>query len=211
MPSKKETIMRKDHRFEDPDAFDERGILKDGAVARVRMQMRDGSPDRPLTHDELMLKMIEHDAKRRRSLHVDAGDPAPFALNRPGFRHLVAADGDRRQQDTLDAARQRVLDARAKYISDLEGAWKTPQPDTGAGRLEHASPVEGGLCSTPGGFPGTYQFDEESGEMVCIANPRVTGDSSNKTLAQLQRDHAIRMESCYAAYEREISEAWRTK
>jgi hypothetical protein len=117
--------MRKiDRRFENNDAFDERGILKDGAVARISMSMRD-SVDRPLSHDELMVRYYTNDAQRRQRLHVDAADPAPFALSKPGFRRLVAADGDREQQATINAARQRVLDARAEYVHDLENSWRT--------------------------------------------------------------------------------------
>ena len=45
--------MRKaDNRFEDDSVFLD-GVLKPGAVARVRMSMRDGLPDRPLTTDEV--------------------------------------------------------------------------------------------------------------------------------------------------------------
>lgn len=46
--------------------------------------------------------------------------------------------------------------------------------------------------------------------MICVVDRRAT-DNSNKTLAQLQHDHAAAVEIAYQQYEREITEAWRSK
>jgi hypothetical protein len=62
-----------DRSFEDYDDAFENGVLRDGAVARVKMTMGDAlPPDRPLTMDEVMHRFIERDTERRKHLHVDA-------------------------------------------------------------------------------------------------------------------------------------------
>jgi hypothetical protein len=115
-----------DRRFEDYDDAFENGVLRDGAVARVKMTMRDAlPPDHPLTMDEVMRRFIERDTERRKHLHVDALDDAPFALNRPGFR--VLKGGTREQQRDIDAQRQKVIDAYEEVERRNSEAWRVPR------------------------------------------------------------------------------------
>ena len=139
------------NRFEDPDVFDSRGILKDGAVARVRMSMRDAADDGPLDPGELAHRLQMLDAERRRQGPVvaDAAGDSLFGLRKPGFRYLTGGSHrDQRDRERLhDARRQAHID----YVRDLEGSWRTPASTIGA--HANSSPVEGDLCTTSGGSP----------------------------------------------------------
>src|SRR5271169_132664 len=97
-------------RFEDDSVFDDQGVLRPGAVARVKMTARDSAPPPapPLTQNKLMARYVQYETERRRNLYVDALNDAPFALRRPGFRILKG--GTREQQRDIDAQRQKVLD-----------------------------------------------------------------------------------------------------
>jgi hypothetical protein len=79
------------------------------------------------------------------------------------------------------------------------------------GAHENSSPVEGGLCTTDGGSSGTWQLDDATGDMVCVADPRVTGNTDGRSLSQLLKDRAAIMTPLYEQIERELSQAWRTK
>ena len=196
------------NRFEDPDVFDSRGILKDGAVARVRMSMRDAADDGPLDPGELAHRLQMLDAERRRQGPVvtDAAGDSLFGLRKPGFRYLTGGSHrDQRDRERLhDARRQAHID----YVRDLEGSWRTPASTVGA--HANSSPAEGDLCTTSGGFSGTWQTNED-GELVCLADPRTNGDSAGKTLQQLQLDHASVMEAAYAAHDEWLRNQWKTK
>ena len=113
-------------RFEDDSVFDDQGVLRPGAVARVKMTARDSAlpPAQPLTQDELMARYIQYETERRRDLHVDALNDAPFALRRPGFRILKG--GTREQQRDIDAARQKVIDAYEEVERRNSEAWRVP-------------------------------------------------------------------------------------
>jgi hypothetical protein len=84
--------------FDDDSVFDERGLLKDGHVARVRLQFRDGAD------------------QRHRARIVDASGHS-LGLHRPGFRLPATADA---LQDALEDA----ADARAEWLDDLRNAWR---------------------------------------------------------------------------------------
>jgi hypothetical protein len=114
-------------RFEDDSVFDDQGVLRPGAVARVKMTARDSAlpPAQPLTQDELIARYIQYETERRRHLHVDALNDAPFALQRPGFRILKG--GTREQQRDIDAQRQKVLDAYEEVDRRNSEAWRVPR------------------------------------------------------------------------------------
>ena len=86
--------------------FDERGILRDGRSATVRMSMRDGG-----------------DHQRQLRIVDASGDP--LGLHRPGFR--VPARKDAMLQDALDDAAK----ARAAWLDDLRNAWQGPSKKVG--------------------------------------------------------------------------------
>lgn len=171
-------------RFEDDFVFDEHGVLRPGATARIRMTARDSDTlrDKPLTIDEMHARMASHRAKSP----IHDGSMDPWSLSRPGFRF---------NRSLGDAQRQRVADARAAYIRDLEAAWKTA---TTTGSLEHGSPQVGGERS---------RERDDDGRI----NKRASGDSASKSLPELQRDHAIAMEAAYAEHAEWLSNRWRTK
>jgi hypothetical protein len=203
--------MRTNRRFEDDDAFDENGILRDGAVARVRMTMRDSVDDDPLSPGELARRMQMADAERRRRGPVvtDAAGDSLFGLRKPGFRYLQggSAQDQRRHQALRDAAAQAYRDAREHN----ENAWRVPLPSASptTGAHKFSGPQEGQPC-TRDGYSGTWEI-EDDGELYCAIDRRQSGSTDGKTLAQLKRDHASVMEAAYAAYAKELSESWKSR
>jgi hypothetical protein len=200
-------------RFEDDSVFDDQGVLRPGAVARVKMMARDSAlpPEHPLTQDELMARYIQYETERRRDLHVDALNDAPFALNRPGFR--VLKGGTREQQRDIDAARQKVIDAYEEVARRNSEAWRAPPPSASSttGTHEFSSEPRPGSPCTKDGCPGVWEMDEQTGELCCRIDRRATGSTDGRSLAQLIKDHNDVMGPVYEAYARELSEAWKTK
>ena len=106
---------------DDDDAFDERGLLKDGRTARTRMMMKDLVP---LALDDGSTVDVE---PWQRDVIVAArhglADDGQLALHQPGPRY--AAD-----QAGLDAKAK----AYAEMVRDMCDAWKSPVgPPAGTG------------------------------------------------------------------------------
>ena len=198
-----------DHRFEDDSVFDENGVLFNQKVARVRMNMRDSTDDGPLDPGELprRLQMLDAERRRRGPVVTDAaGDSSFLGLRRPGFRYL--SGGSHQEVRDRQHMQDVVVQARAAYLHDLENAWRTPVANTGS--HAYSGPVEGAACTTNGGFSGTWQTDDESGELVCVADTRTNGNTDGRLLDQLQRDYATVMEAAYQEYSNWVSNQWRT-
>jgi hypothetical protein len=149
------------YRYEDP--FDERGLLKDGRTARVRMTLKDGRPvcafERPRVTDSF-------------------GRPPG---NRPGF---LVSDHGRHAKAQAYAAYERNL-ARA-YLSDQDEDDDPPDgPPAGAYPLTAAA--EGSAC-TINGFPGTLQ--RRGDWLVCVPNNKQSFNGGEPAERQRQRCQA---------------------
>jgi hypothetical protein len=105
---KQEAAMAHRYDDDDDDAFDERGLLKDGRTARISMQMRDAA---------LTPRSIAQDAARRFGLR-DAAD-----LYAPGPRFCTDAAG-----------LERKAEAYRQMCTELCDAWRTPATDAGGSR-----------------------------------------------------------------------------
>jgi hypothetical protein len=86
-------------QYDDDEAFDENGVLRDGARHRVPLQMRDSLA--PMITD---------------------GTSDPLGLHRPGWR--IASGGSERDVRLRDSQRRLIEEAHAQYLDDLTNAWK---------------------------------------------------------------------------------------
>lgn len=178
-------------RYHDDDAFDERGILRDGARFRVPHRMADG-----LTRD------VADQIERARSGDVrvvDLSGNAGPALRRPGFRLVDPRDVSKQMRDAVDQA-------YSDYETDLTSAYKN-NPPTGEGSGEFVGQREHDLC-TIDGRPGRLVRDDETGELVCMAD-HPSGERDTRTVDERVRDHELRMVEEYDAYDRALRDAWR--
>ena len=103
-------------RFEDNSVFDDQGVLRPGAVARVKMTARDSArpTERPLTPTEMHDAMVRH----RRNALVTDGTGNPWGLSRPGWR--IPAD-----RSVRDHQSQVLQDAYQEYSNWLSNQWRT--------------------------------------------------------------------------------------
>jgi hypothetical protein len=103
---RKEKYMTKDN---DEDAFDEKGVLRDGARHSVPLQMRDSLA--PMITD---------------------GTSDPLGLHRPGWR--IASGGSERDVALRDSQRKLIEEAHAEYLDRLTNAWKGNRSTDARGR-----------------------------------------------------------------------------
>jgi hypothetical protein len=94
-------------QHDDDDAF-ENGVLRDRALYRVPMHMRDGQ-----------------------SMITDGTDD-PLGLHRPGWR--IATGGDERGARLRDSQSKLIEEAHAEYLDRLTNAWKGNQSTDARGR-----------------------------------------------------------------------------
>jgi hypothetical protein len=172
------------HQTNGEDPFDERGLLKDGHVARVRMTMRDGKPTRELERPRV----------------TDSFGRRPG--NRPGF----IVDANR-------AARDAKARAYAAYELELGNRWRTrdDDPPTGAGSHGPIGQREGDLC-TINGFAGVLRPGPD-GKLVCVVtNNKQSFNGSNgddNPASDSIGDAKQRLAELYAARDAEDANAWR--
>jgi hypothetical protein len=86
-------------QYDDDEAFDEKGVLRDGARHRVPLQMRDSLA--PMITD---------------------GTTDPLGLHRPGWR--IATGGSESDVLFRDSQRKLIEEAHAEYLDRLTNAWK---------------------------------------------------------------------------------------
>jgi hypothetical protein len=110
-------IMRQRYSDDDTedDAFDSRGVLRDGRTTRVSMQTRDASRRKARESD--MLDAVNN-RPRVTTCIVDGNGNGGLALNRPGYR--ISTD-----HDTITAGKSRVADAYETYQRELCSRWQT--------------------------------------------------------------------------------------
>ena len=85
-------------QYDDDEAFDENGVLRDGA--RHRVAMRDS-----------------------RGPMITDGTSDPLGLHRPGWR--IATGGSERDVVFRDSQRKLIEEAHAEYLDTLCNAWKS--------------------------------------------------------------------------------------
>jgi hypothetical protein len=178
------------YRDED-DAFDERGLLKHGHTARIRMTMRDAmrERDRPRVHD---------------------GFGRPVG-NRPGF--LI--DASRTARDARELAYRSYDDWACNRWRDQD---EDDDPPNGApaGAYPYRPELVGTSC-TINGAPG--QLVKQGDWLVCKpttsfnGSANGNGDEDEPELAQSDADtmrrHKAKIQDEYARYDAEIREAYK--
>jgi hypothetical protein len=202
------------HQHDDDDAFDERGVLRDGARLRVPLTLMDAASD-PMQR-----------AVARESLRVTDGQGGVTGLHRPGFR-LAATDarkitrhdprgseevvweeeehGTERQSSGAMRARDAAYRDYKKYLND---AWKTP---VGFGGDPSISFGERGSVGQREGGTGMLDCEENAEDIVRNA-ARHTESAHRRdyhTPEQMMRDHQNKMADIYSKLDHELSEAWR--
>jgi len=171
------------------DDFDERGILRDGHTYRVKLS----------DEDDMQREIAQYAAQKMADAAARRfGLSNAFAMNKPGFRHLM--------DSKAIAAKERAYELRDR--ADTE-AWRDADGShtssiTGAGEKGHAGWRVGDTCTCASvrdrgrkGDRGRVELDEDTGELICVSNDHRSDDGAD------MRDAA------YAAYDNEIANAWR--
>jgi hypothetical protein len=183
---------RRQHRPND-DAFDERGLLRDGRIYRVPTKLMDGARQRPA-----------------RVVDAKGGTEG---LGRPGYRvpvsdsplHALAAATKR--QSAYDSYERDLVNAwrgkgDAVGESDDEGAICTVQNDDFPdyyGSPGHIRNHNGRLVCVHDDYDGDDDEEED------IADPQ----SDHRTLDRKMADHKQRMNLEYSNYDKSLKDAWR--
>src|SRR5262249_52635678 len=138
---------------DDDDAFDERGVIRDGYGMRVPLYLMDS-----------MQRAIAVDARRRRKI-----------VGRDPFGRVASSYEEEEEEDamTIDAALHRpgyrtsatvnddeAVAAYREYVRNLTDSWRTT--DQAAPRV---GPKEGDACMTDDKQPGRWVC--EGGALVC--------------------------------------------
>jgi hypothetical protein len=198
------------------DAHDDRGILRDGVVARTRMTARDSASRFHIT---------------------DGNGDGGVALCRPGFRQLRSDDqlGD---QLTRDSKREAYRD----YQDRMSNAWRTPGKHADNAEENDDDEIPCPLCEGTGeldggvecprchgdGFLandyGAYPYSAAAEGQSCTINGRpghlrkqgggftcVPDKGDRRTVDQMMRDHKAHMDKVYADYAHETANAWRKR
>jgi hypothetical protein len=165
---------------------DDDTILRDGESLRVPMMLRDADSLSPLQRAvaENSRPHWRDAADRYFDRRVNVRDAAggTRGLNRPGFRI------DRRVSTDARAEAYRL------YDEEIGQAYRSAPP----GAYPYSAAAEGTAC-TIDGAPGTLV--REGNVLVCRPTQRQDG----------RQDHALTMDAAYQAYDKQISEAWRTR
>jgi hypothetical protein len=107
---------------DDEDAFDERGLLKDGRRFRVPLMMRDGDSVSPMQREVMADKAMRDAAKR-------FGLSDALALHKPGQRFCTDAAGlDAKAEAYADSVEELTTAWQRKPSEDLSGEFRGQQP-----------------------------------------------------------------------------------
>ena len=172
----------------DDEAFDERGVLRDGQRLRVPLTLMDGID--PMQQ-----------AVARESLRVTDGQGGVAGLHRPGFR-IFATDATSEAMRARDAAYR-------DYEQSLTTAYKNPVGFGGDPSIRGLS-KRGSVRQREG---GTGMLDcEENAEDIVRDAARHTKSAHRRdyhTPEQMMRDHQNKMADIYDKLDHELSETWR--
>jgi hypothetical protein len=163
------------------EAFDERGILKDGRSTRVSMRFRDSlSP---------LQKAVAADTAARTNKITDGRGGDANSLHRPGFR--VSA-GD---------ARQKVADAYARYETELCNRYKANDSETLCPRCSGEGTINGETCEKCDGEGAISDDDEQEDNGGSGYGSTNEGGFDSRTVDRRSAE--------YDAYDNQIRDAWR--
>jgi hypothetical protein len=151
------------HRQHEDEAFDKRGLLRDGQRLRVAMSMMDSL--------DPIQKAVAHDGIR-----VTDGQGGSIGLHRPGFR-ITANDARTTHYQPRDKAYE-------DYQRDLVDAYKTPvgfggDPTiTGFGERGSVGQRAGDVCTIDG---KAGHLKMVNGALQCVPNRADAADSRQAT------------------------------
>jgi hypothetical protein len=189
------------------DDDDKNRILKDGETMTVKMFMKDGSPNPALTPAQRVAAAVAATRDAMKSF-----DSSMHRMHKPGHRYAADAAGF-----TADSAAAAVVARDAAY-SDYErrqaDAWKTGRTrDAPPDGSYPASEADEGDACTIDGRPGRLcTIDGHEGYLECIADDDNDGgtDDSRRATHDTRTPQQIKADA-YAAYDSEVSDAWRNK
>lgn len=193
-------MTKQPQRLDDYDAFDERGVLRDGKRWTVPMSFMD-SMQRSVAQHFAKVTLPDH----RIDLHDGYGGVVGF---RPGW----AVPTDNRVFDAVEQA-------HAEYQHRITNAWRDDagqNPPTGAGSVEFRGMAVGQACTVKGsrfkadfGSAGTIQrMPDGSLDCVPLKPTRATAPARSDASKQDAKDWARIREEMYANYDAEISSSW---
>jgi len=148
------------HPVDDDEAFDERGVIRDGYGMRVPLLMQD-SVQRAVRADARRRKVVaRRPAGSRATTYTEeeeeedaAFGDAALALHRPGYRTSTRVNDDA------------AVEAYRQYAADQANAWKkrNAQPPPGAYPLSAGV----GTACTINGAPGVLVESDDGQWLVC--------------------------------------------
>jgi hypothetical protein len=198
--SKHHSYFRNGREIAESEAIDRDGCLRDGCSVIVRMQMRD-------TRMTDLQRTVAADAVNRRPVYDAFGRPA-------GHRPGAAFTDDR-------AAREAKARAYQLYDEEIGRAWQQTNPRgrseaaTGAG--EHgqgggdwqACPDCNGHDATCSTCNGRGFIGRDDAALEAVFQQTQTHHEGGRGLDAVMRDHQANMAAVYAAYDSDLTEAWR--
>jgi hypothetical protein len=185
---------------DDDDAFDERGILKDGRTFPV--------PQRML--DSYQRDIAKHFNRPRRPFITDASGDATFGLHRPGYR--LPAGGSAGDRALRDASDEEVQAAYDRYNFDISNAWKRrDEADDDAETEARAGAIRNALLAR-GHDPGDVEdyldscddddlLDRDLGEHIAAFESN--GNNNNDSVRKR------RLDELYRQRDAELATAWK--
>jgi hypothetical protein len=164
----------------DDDAFDERGLLRDGAVYRVPMHLR----------DSLLTPLQRAVAEDR--IARDLGLSDALAAHKPGYR-LGDSISERAKLSAYDA-----------MVNDMSNAWRRDSQPPGAYPL---SVGEGTVC-TIDGRAGHLRKTDSGDWLECVPDQESSEDAVPSRMMDAATSWRIRS-AAFEDYVNDLTSAWR--
>ena len=185
------------HEDEDDSAFDRNGVLRDGAVTRVRLVMRDGAINpNLLPHQQAKAAQQTEDAVARRFGLTDG-----LQLHKPGFRRVTDAAALERMQAAYTAYNS--ADAAAyKQTRDYNEYGGDEPRNTGTGAPNKGSAAPAGAYPLSAGEGSSCSIDGTAGTLVRQGNWLVCRPARRQSAATIKQ-------AAYDAYDADMANAWR--
>jgi hypothetical protein len=191
-------IMRQRYSDDDTedDAFDSRGVLRDGRTTRVSMQTRDASRRKARESDMLRDVNVNNRARVTTRI-VDGNGNGGLALNRPGYR-INTGDSSARQKSLADAYAADSAYQRNRY--------KCADGERLCGKCHGEGFINGEQCPACYGSGVVDDGDDNDFDDRKRNQPRNDGSVIHQTT-----DHATMMNRLYSQLDSELQDAWRGK
>jgi hypothetical protein len=179
------------------DAYDERGVLKDGQRLRIPMYAMDSM-------DPVQRAVAQ--------LAITDGQGDTVGLHRPGFR-IAAADAPLLARDAAYSDYERELTTAWRgNRSRADAAAERTCPDCdGSGLGKYGDTCK--TCSGTGTVPADYEESAEEAERNAETHHEGLGRNrrrvDHRTIEQMMHDHQNKMTDVYDKLDHELSETWR--